>query len=362
MKIAVITARFSVSGVPLAQIRLATAWQSRGHDVACVFGWLGDGALRIPEGLERIDLGATRVIRMLPALIAYLRREQPEIIFSAEDHLNAVVLLAAILSGSKAKICCSSRVTPFDTYSSKPLSKRWLLKWAMRAVMRRADVLSCVSEGMVAQYAQVFPGAGHVCVYNIVDPARSRQQMAEPVDLEWFSDPGLKVVVGAGSLEPWKGFHDLIRAMTLAPANARLLILGEGSRRSELQQLITSQGLEDRAMLYGRTDNPLKFFSQSQVFVLSSSVEGMPNVLVEAMMCGCTPVSTDCETGPRELLADRGVGTLVPVGDWRAIGEAISFALEHPTPPDKLENAIAPFSETAVLREYARLLALIDNV
>ena len=70
--------------------------------------------------------------------------------------MNAIVLLAAILSNSKAKISCSSKVTPYDTYSNKFFSKGWILKLVMQLVMFRADVLSCVSKDMVYQYKKYF--------------------------------------------------------------------------------------------------------------------------------------------------------------------------------------------------------------
>ena len=281
-----------------------------------------------------------------------MRSAKPDVVFSAEDHLNAVVLLSAILAGSKAKVSGSSRVTPFDTYSNKPFSKRWVLKHFVRSLMWRANALTCVSKDMVEQYRKVFKSPPHVCVYNIVDDLHSRKRMEEPVEHEWFSAKEGPVLVAAGRLAPWKGFADLIRAMKLIPAQrrARLMILGDGPLRGELQALISELGLDDTVRLLGYVENPLKYFARADVFVLSSHVEGLPNVLVEAMMCGCTPVSTDCPTGPREVLQDGKYGYLVPMRDPVAMAAGIEKALDHPIPKQRLAEAVRPFEEGSVLK------------
>jgi glycosyltransferase involved in cell wall biosynthesis len=361
LKICVVTPLYAIAGVPLAQLRLARALAGRGHDVDLLIGHV-DPQYTLPEvpKVNIVVLGRRHVREMLLPLWCYLRTATPEVVFSAEDHLNAVVLIAAIASGSKAKISGSSRVTPFDTYSSAPFTKRWILKQLMRAVMWRADALTCVSRDMVEQYGRVFRSPPHVCVYNIVDDRHSRQRISGMVDHEWFLQKDCPVLVAAGRLAPWKGFADLIRAMEALSAKrrVRLLILGDGPQRTELQALIDGLGLADVVALHGYVENPLTYFAWADVFVLSSHVEGLPNVLVEAMMCGCTPVATDCPTGPREVLQDGEYGYLVPVGDPAALAAGIERALDNPISKGKLAEATMPFEESAVLDRHFEILGL----
>jgi glycosyltransferase involved in cell wall biosynthesis len=361
VKILVVTPRYAISGVPLAQTRFAAALAERGHDVTFMVGNC-DADLTVPAapGVKTTVLGAPQVRAMIGPLMAYLRREQPEVIFSAEDHLNCIVLAAARLTGSRARISGSSRVTPFDTYSSTPFTKRWVLKQAMRLLAPRAQALTCVSEDMVAQYRTLFPRMGHVCVYNIVDSPAARARMTDPVDDPWLSDGLPPPVIAAGSLAPWKGFADLIRAMPLVP-EARLLILGEGPERTALETLVAELGLQQRVRLPGRVDNPLRYFARAKVSALSSHVEGMPNVLVEAMMCGCTPVATDCPTGPRELLQGGRYGYLARVGDPGSIAEALKQALARPVAPDLLAEAVQPFAQDRVIARHFELLGLAGH-
>lgn len=364
MKISVVTPLFAFSGVPLAQIRFARALADAHHNVDLVLGQI-DPELSFPEmdNVQVINMNKRNVRGLLFPLIKYLKQAKPDVVFSAEDHLNVITLMALILSGSKAKFSGSSRVTPFDTYSNTPFSKRWILKQFMKLVMPRANALTCVSKGMVEQYAQVFKSPPHVCVYNIVDDRHSRKKLSEAIDEPWLMDKSIPTLVAAGSLAPWKGFPDLIYAMKELnmTRKARLIIFGDGPSEPELQALIDELDLGGVVKLFGRVENPLKFFSQADVFVLSSYVEGLPNVLVEAMMCGCTPVSTDCPTGPKEVLQDGRFGYLIPLRDPASMAAGIEKALDSPIPMALLTVAIQPFSEHEVIRRHFEVLGIGDS-
>ncbi|WP_133512496.1 glycosyltransferase [Candidatus Thiosymbion oneisti] len=361
MKICIAVSLYDISGVPLAQLRFAQALANKGYEVDLVIGHI-DPQYDFPElaGVTVRELERRHVRGMLLPLWRYLRSDRPDVVFSAEDHLNAVVLLAAIIAGSQAKISGSSRVTPFDTYSNVPFTKRWVLKQFMRAVMWRADALTCVSKDMVDQYRRVFDTPPHVCVYNIVDDKLSRLRMQEAVEHGWLIHKQEPVLIAAGSLAPWKGFADLIHAMKELSRSrrARLIILGDGPLRIELEALIAELDLTNLVDLPGYVGNPLKYFARADVFVLSSHVEGLPNVLVEAMMCGCTPVSTDCPTGPREILQDGKYGYLVPMQDPIALAAGIEQALIKPIPKDRLAEAVQPFDEETVIKRHLEILGL----
>ncbi len=362
LKIAVITPRYAISGVPLAQWRFAAALAAAGNDVDLIIG-RRDAHLEIPEapGVRTIVVGSSKTRGMFLYLVRYLRSKKPDVVFSAEDHLNTILLSAAILTRSKALISGSSRVTPYDTYSDRIFTKRWLLKLLTRGVAWRANALTCVSKDMVDQYRTVFRRAKHVCVYNIVDQPSARAKMVLPIDDPWFVDKSLPVVVGAGTLAPWKGFDDLVRAVGLLIRGGRpvrLVILGEGPSRADLEALVRSEGLEGYVRLPGRTDNPLAFFAHADVFALSSHVEGLPNVLVEAMMAGCTPVSVDCPTGPREVLQEGRYGYLTKMRDPVDLAMGIAKGLDHPIAPEILAQGVGPFHEDVVIRRHFELLGI----
>ncbi len=341
MKVAFFTARYSHSGVPLAQIRLAKLFLQRGYEVDFIVGYVPDG-LTFPhlEGINTIILERPRVFTMFAPIIKYLYANKPDIIISAEDHLNSVVLFCAIVTGSKAKISVSSRVTPFDTYSNKILSKRWFLKYFMKSLQHRADALVCISKGMIDEYQTIFKKSKFECIYNVVSDELSESKMQETVEEEWIVNSPVPLVIGAGRLAPEKGFPDLIMAMKelSKSMDARLAILGEGPMRGELEKLIKEQNLESRVKLFGYRENPLKYFKKADVFVLSSYSEGFGNVLVEAMMCGCTPVSANCPTGPKDILQEGKYGYLVPMHDPKEMATAIGHAIKKPMSQSQLQE------------------------
>lgn len=362
MKICVITPRWSIAGVALAQRRFAMALAARGHDVDFIVGYQEPG-LTVPDtpGPNIILWNAPSVRQMVLPFVRYLKVTKPDVVFSAEDHLNGAVLLAAIIARSPAKISGSSRVPPSDSYSNRPLSKGWFRKMAMRAVMHRADALTCVSKDMVNAYRTYFPDGPHRAVYNIIADATSLARAAEPVDHEWFVRHDVPLVVSAGTLTGRKNYKMLINAVAELKKRGtfvRLAIFGEGYRRTELEALVASHSIEDRTWMPGRKTNPLAYFSHADVIALSSYAEGLPNVLIEGMVCGCTPVATNCPTGPREVIEGSRVGHLVAMDDVPAMADAIQAALARPATQRELEQATAPFREDVVIGRHFALLGL----
>lgn len=358
-KISFIIARHHGSGVPLAQIRLAKALRRHGYQVEFVIGFVPDDLLvPVIEGIRVINLNVSRTYKLIFPIISHIKEFQPDVIFTAEDHLNAVVAFAAILAFSKVKISASSRLTPYRVYPNKVFAKSWIMKWSNILVRKRIDALVCVSKDMAEQYRELLGSPRYQCIYNLIVDADFPQKMHESVNDDWMTDNAIPVVIAAGTLNRRKGFSDLILAIKIVTQslNARLVILGEGPRRRELQDLIEKEGLVETVRLLGFQDNAIKYFSRSKVFVLSSYAEGLPNVLVEAIASGCTPVSTDCPTGPREVLQDGRFGYLVPMHDPQSMAVAIKRALENPISLESIKEIVGPFTEEAVIRKHQDVL------
>ena len=194
MKILVVSPVYSLSGVPLAQLRLAESLSSIGHDVDLIYGYKNYNKIKKIKNLNILFLNKLRVLGMFFPLIKYLITNKPDIIFSAEDHLNIIVILASFFSLSKAKISVSSRVTPFDTYKNSNFifSKGWLLKLFFPIVHWRANVMTCVSKDMINQYQKIFGKTKQQYVYNIVKTAKSEIRIKEKVHHKWFKKKHIK--------------------------------------------------------------------------------------------------------------------------------------------------------------------------
>ena len=162
-----------------------------------------------------------------------------------------------------------------------------------------------------------------------------------------------------------KDFPTLIRALARVREQrpARLLILGEAAnprrsakRKAELDAVAREVGVQDHVRLEGYVANPFPYMRLASVFALSSLYEGFGNVLVEAMACGCAVVSTDCPSGPAEILEHGRYGPLVQVGDHKALGDAILSVLDTPPDPELLRRRAADFTVNRAVDQYEALL------
>jgi glycosyltransferase involved in cell wall biosynthesis len=171
----------------------------------------------------------------------------------------------------------------------------------------------------------------------------------------------LPVILAVGRLTKAKDYPTLFRAFSLVRQvrPAKLLVLGEGEERSNLERLAIELGIQNDVSMSGFVDNPFAFMAKASVFVLSSAWEGFGNVLVEALACGCPVVATDCPSGPREILDNGRYGRLVPVGDHEALAKAILETLDNPDFPadrqTRLQRAME-FSVDVAIDRYMKVL------
>jgi glycosyltransferase involved in cell wall biosynthesis len=272
--------------------------------------------------------------------VRYLRREKPLALLSTLDHANIVALWAKRLSGSQARIVV--RVTSTITFSSNNASslRGRLVPWLIRCFYLKADGIVAVSKGVAQDLSRNFgiPAERIKVIYNPAVTPELFKRAKEPVEHPWFAPGQPPVILGVGRLTKAKNFPTLIRAFALVRRQrpARLMILGEGEERPRLEALVKELGLEEDVALPGFIDNPYAYMARAGVFVLSSAWEGLPYVLIQSMACGCPVVSTDCPSGPAEILENGKYGPLVPVGDVEVLAEAILNSMK--TPPSKFDN------------------------
>ena len=170
------------------------------------------------------------------------------------------------------------------------------------------------------------------------------------------------MILAAGRLHVSKDFPTLLRAFSLVRKEipSRLVILGEGEKRKELEDLAQELGIRKDHDLPGFVENPYKYMKHATVFVLSSQWEGFGNVLVEAMACGCPVISTDCPSGPREILRDGEYGVLVPPKDSEKLAQGILRVLENQDLrrelSEKGKKRALDFTVDRAVEEYVKLV------
>jgi len=299
--------------------------------------------------------------RLVFRLARLLRDSPPLVVFSVLRFANLVTILAHGLAHSSAVLVVNEQNMPSAEFATH--GKAWLKEHALRRLYPRADLVVAISEGIAAELRNAYGlmgGRVHV-IPNPVDLERVRQLAAEAVEHPWFGkdDP---VILSVGRLHPQKGFVHLIRAFALVrdSMRCRLVILGEGPLRSDLEQLVKDLGLVADVSMPGFELNPYKYMQEADLFVLASLYEGFGIVLVEALALGKPVVATRCPSGPDEIIPNENVGILVSPGDEAEMARAILRVLHDPNLARKLsENGrrrADEYSVDRIARQHEALL------
>ncbi|MEY2169862.1 MULTISPECIES: glycosyltransferase [unclassified Rhodanobacter] len=315
-------------------LQLAGSFLAAGREVH-VAVLLGGGPLRplVPDAVtlhELIDAGdapkgLALAWKALPRLASLIRTIKPHAVLSTMTGTSLLTVLACMRARIRARLVLREASSLVNTKSA-------LKRQAMRWLYRRVGGLVAVSAGV----AQDLRGLGladdriHV-IRNPVDVERLRQLAA--VGLPPALLDNAPYVVSLGRLTEAKDFPTLLRAYATSALRGshRLIIVGEGEQRTNLENLMRDLGLADRVLLTGAMDNPYRVLADASLHVLSSRWEGYPNVLLEALALGVPMVSTDCPHGPCEILDGGRYGRLVPVGDAAALAHAMDAELEQPS-------------------------------
>ena len=313
----------------------------------------------VPEGVRIINFDKPQPRSTLGDLVRYLRREQPVALLSALDNANVVAVCAKRLARVKTRSVVSVHNMMSIHFQKNQSFRSRYIQFFMSKLYSWADAVIAVSGGVADDLAKItgLSRALIQVIYNPIVSADLLRKAQEPVSHPWFAPGEQPVVLSAGRLNPQKHFATLLRAFAQVRAKraVRLMILGEGKERGSLETLALELGIADNVSLEGFASNPFAFMSHSALFVMSSQFEGFGNVLVEALACGCPVVSTDCPSGPSEILAGGRWGRLAPVGDVGALASAMeaSLAAERVSPPPA---SWAPYEIGVVTREYAQML------
>lgn len=327
----------------------------------------------IPAGVRVVDLGSW--CRWVPglrrhrglwvpastsALARYLQRERPEVMLSTSNPANLAALWSRRMSGAATATAISVNVQLSDAVAGLPRPWGRIFHDLIRRSYPNADALIAISDGVADDLARLtgIDRERIVRIYNPVNALAVQEGAREAVDHPWLWRTGAPVVLAAGKLKPQKDFATLLRAFAhlRKVSAARLIILGEGEERGRLLALAARLGIREDIDLPGYVRNPFAWMARAAVFVLSSAWEGFSNVLAEALACGCPVVSTDCRSGPRELLAGGAYGPLVPVGDDRALAAAIVSSLKMPPDRERLRSRAAMFATGAAAASYLEVL------
>lgn len=329
-------------GAQRAMVRLASGFAKAGHSVE-VLTLYPDGSFRseLSPQVKLTTLSAKRTFGAVRAIARYMRTNSLDAFLVTEPTCNIAVIIAKLLvsaidqhRGASPRILIREGLYPSVAMREDPhLSTRLAYRFAP-LLYRYADVIVAIANDMaidLADVARLDRSRITTIPFNPVVTPELNRIAAERPGHAWFLND-VPVVLGVGRLDRQKDFSTLLRAFEYVRARrpCRLLILGDGPLRPDIEAARNASRYKADIDLPGFTAQPFSYMASCDVFVLSSRYEGQPNVLIEALACGATVVATDCPSGPWDILAGGRHGQLVPVGDAVEMAQAIVHAIDHP--------------------------------
>jgi glycosyltransferase involved in cell wall biosynthesis len=311
----------------------------------------------------------------IPSIAAHLKANRPAVLVSALPKSNINAVLAKYYSGVSTRVVVGAHINmstqDAECYSSGKSKLRYM-RPLMQRCYRRADAVVAVSKGVaedIAKYLSLDQD-NVTTIYNPIDTKQIEALSYESLNHPWFDAGTVPLILGMGRFVAQKDFPFLLRAFAKLRENrqARLVLMGgdessaeQREHKQELSRLAIQLGVQEDFDMPGFKVNPYPFLRKASVFVLSSRYEGFGNVLVEALLCGCPVVSTNCPSGPAEILADGKYGMLVPVGDGSRLADAICGMLDNPQDKAVLRARGEEYSIENAVERYRKVLLGSDS-
>ena len=369
-KIAFFIPKLTFGGAERVIIDIANNLSKRGFLIDIVLAKSGNIYLdEISPSINIIDLNCRSTILSLLTLSRYIKKSRPNGIISALSHANCVVLLARKITNKNTKIVVSERNISYRNTLNKTGIKRIILDWLIKYLYPEAKCIVTVSKGVSKSIINTYQFKSHKvrCIYNPCDFEKIKKLKSKGIlndgIINDFQSENKKIILSVGSLTIQKNFSLLINAFKIVrrQINCKLIILGEGPERSKLEELCRNLEIDNKSIcMPGFIANPFPYMKACDLFVLSSSWEGLPNVLIQALACHCKIVATDCDAGPREILEDGKWGRLTKVNDIKALANTMLEELKEKDKQNPNSNigGLNRFNIDKVTDQYLEALEL----
>lgn len=356
-KIIILLPNLHGGGAERLHVLLAKHWNGQGIKVE--FALMQQrGALLglLPNDIGIVDLGANRIRSGILPFARYLKKAQPDIVLAAMWPLTSAAVLSWWLAGKPGRLYLSDHVQLSISCLKELHLSPQLLAAAMRLTYPAASGLIAVSKGVKQDMCRLgsFAESQVRVIYNPAATGVSTQPEKEGAREKLWGSGFDHHILSVGTLKAQKDHASLIMAFATLPKslNAKLTILGEGELRVELETLVRQLGLQGKVAMPGFVVDTYPWYRTSDLFVLSSRWEGFGNVIVEALECGVPVVSTDCQSGPAEILENGRIGRLVPIEDPLALAGAIASTLKESVDREMLKRRARDFSVNEIANQY----------
>lgn len=339
-------------------VDLANTFAGLDHRVSILCGQAeGPNLSRVSEDVEIIDLQRSHVFACIVPIWRYLNRENPSAIMANMSHANVAVLLASIFSFFFKGRVIVQEVAPIEKGRNEHNAFReTMVLFLMRVLYSRASSVIGISQSIHEEIERLIwlTVKDLRTIPGFVDIKLATSHQDEAVPCPWLMEKNCPVIIAVGRMSSEKGFDTLLKSIALVREDrpVRLVILGEGDLRGELEALTVDLGIADDVLMPGFVDNPAAWLSRSDVFVLSSTFEGFGIVVAEALSARCNIITTDCNQGPMDIIGGGEFGTIVPVNDPVGMADGIKTRLDHPLSEEVLSTRAREFDLSVVAQKY----------
>lgn len=360
MRVSILLPDLRGGGAERVVVNLANSFVQRGYEVDMVLlSATGEFLADLRPEIRVVDLQVKRLRGALLPLVRYLRNSRPDSILACMWPLTVISLWARRLARVPARVVVSEHTTWSRDEIASSTFGRWKVSTTMHHAFTHAHSIVAVSQGAaddLARFANLDRHAITV-IYNPVVGDAKPPASAPFAPAGWWTGPHRKVLA-VGTLKLIKDYATLLHAFARLRqrVDARLLILGEGECRAALEAQARQLGIEASVFMPGFVKDTSLYYQQADLHVLSSTGEGLPTVIIEALEAGTPVVSTDCPSGPREILSDGQFGRLVPVGDAAALAAAMAESLSATHDTAALKARAQDFSIDKAVDRYEALL------
>jgi glycosyltransferase involved in cell wall biosynthesis len=357
LKITIVLPNLHGGGAERLHVNLANNWISKGFNVEFILLRKEGELLKMLEDkVTVIGLNVDRIRSVVFPLAENLRKSRPDVVLVAMWPLTSAGVLGWLISGRIGKLFLSDHENLSASYVAQGRVNPSFLKTLIRFSYPLASGIIAVSRGVKKDLCELGNFSNDLVrvIYNPAAIGVSSKKESIRIQERLWGGAFNHRILSVGTLKPQKDHENLIKAFALIETklNAKLIILGEGSLRQKLEALILKLGLKDKVSMIGFVIDPYPWFRSADLFVLSSRWEGFGNVIVEALECGVPVVSTDCPSGPAEILENGRYGKLVPIQDPISLASAMETSLNRIHDREVLMKRAKDFSIEKISDEY----------
>ena len=292
----------------------------------------------------------------------YIKRSDTKIILAAKNIPLGIIL--KLSKRNRLKIIIREAVNPITTLQlQRNLITRTILKWIKKLSYPYANKIIAISNGVKHSLVKDI-GVDPEKITVVYNPSSDPNiiKFSKEFVPEEFSKSNIPTLISIGRLVPQKDYMTLLKAFnaSLNFFKSRLIIIGEGQERSLIEKYIKDNKMDNQIILLGYQSNPWKYLTNSDLFILSSKWEGFGNVIVEAMLLGIPVISSDCPSGPSEILEQGKLGDLFNVGDHARLATLIEEKLNNinqsKVKADLAQKASSRYSIKIISKQYDDVL------